>query len=36
MDSLEHTQPLNLEPNSIGEINLKCSSQDGHKGNIFF
>lgn len=35
MDSLEHTQPFNLEPNTIEEINLKCSSQNSYKGNIF-
>lgn len=39
MDSFEHTQPLNLEPNTIGEINLKSSSpyfsQNTNKGNIF-
>jgi len=35
MDSFEHTHPLNLEPNTIEEINLKSSSQDNYKGNIF-
>lgn len=35
MDSFEHTRPLNLEPNTIEEINLKSSSQDDRKGNIF-
>ncbi|XP_036150483.1 LOW QUALITY PROTEIN: thyrotropin-releasing hormone-degrading ectoenzyme-like [Monomorium pharaonis] len=31
MDSFKHAQPLNLKPNTIGEINLKCSSQGNQK-----
>jgi len=35
VDSFEHTQPLNLKPNTIEEINLKSSSLDDQKGDIF-
>jgi len=35
VDIFEHTQPLNLEPNTIEEINLKSSSLDDQKGDIF-
>ncbi|XP_071650930.1 aminopeptidase N-like [Temnothorax longispinosus] len=32
-DSFEHAKPLNVEPNTIKEINLKVSSQASHKAS---
>lgn len=35
IDSFEYVRPLNLEPNTLEEINYKSSLTDDRKGKIF-